>query len=124
MSNNESSSTSTTVPSPTTTVPPPVVKPDASGGVTLPSLDIKPSYAGGIDPFYKAPDKSVFNNKTNPYLYKSDDWQIILKTPKDQVVGLQNKLMQAFPGWKPDVLGRINDDKTIRQSQRVALLHQ
>jgi hypothetical protein len=112
MSNNESSSTSTTVPSPTTTVPPPVVKPDASGGVTLPSLDIKPSYAGGIDPFYKAPDKSVFNNKSNPYFYKADDWQIILKTPKDQVVGLQNKLMQAFPGWKPDVLGRINDKKT------------
>jgi hypothetical protein len=53
MSNNESSSTSTTVPSPTTTVPPPVVKPDASGGVTLPSLDTKPSYAGGIDPIGK-----------------------------------------------------------------------
>jgi hypothetical protein len=46
-------------------------------------------------------------------LYLSNDWQIILKTPKDQVVGLQNKLMQAFPGWKPGVLGRINDDKTI-----------
>jgi hypothetical protein len=46
-------------------------------------------------------------------LYLSNDWQIILKTPKDQVVGLQTKLMQAFPGWKPGVLGRINDDKTI-----------
>ena len=114
MSNNESSSTSTTVPSPTTTVPPPVdPRTGASGGVTLPSLDIKPSYAGGIDPTWKAPDKSVFNNPINPYLYLSNDWQIILKTPKDQVVGLQTKLMQAFPGWKPGVMGRINDDKTI-----------
>ena len=112
MSNNESSSTSTTVPSPTTTVPPPVVKPDASGGVTLESVT-GPKYAGGIDQDYKAPDKSVFNNPTTPYLYLSNDWQIILKTPKDQVVGLQTKLMQAFPGWKPGVLGRINDDKTI-----------
>jgi hypothetical protein len=46
-------------------------------------------------------------------LYLSNDWQIILKTPKDQVVGLQNQLMKAFPGWKPGVMGRINDDKTI-----------
>ena len=114
MSNNESSSTSTTVPSPTTTVPPVVIKPDVSGGVKkLPSLETKPSYAGGIDPTWKAPDKSVFNNPTTPYLYLSNDWQIILKTPKDQVVGLQTKLMQAFPGWKPGVMGRINDDKTI-----------
>lgn len=113
MSNNESSSTSTTVPSPTTTVPPPVdPRTGASGGVTLPSVT-GPTYAGGIDPGYKAPDKSVFNNPTNPYFYKSNDWQIILKTPKDQVVGLQTKLMQAFPGWKPGVMGRINDDKTI-----------
>ena len=114
MSNNESSSTSTTVPSPTTTVPPPVdPRTGATGKTTLPSLEIKPSYAGGIDPTWKAPDKSVFNNPTNPYLYLSNDWQIILKTPKDQVVGLQTKLMQAFPGWKPGVMGRINDDKTI-----------
>ena len=114
MSTNESSSTSTTVPSRTPPVPPPVVKPDATGGVKkLPSLEIKPSYAGGIDPTWKAPDKSVFNNPTTPYLYLSNDWQIILKTPKDQVVGLQTKLMQAFPGWKPGVMGRINDDKTI-----------
>lgn len=108
-----SSTTSTTVPSPTTTVPPPVdPRTGTSGGVTLPSL-VGPTYAGGIDPNYKAPDKSVFNNPTNPYLYKSNDWQIILKIPKDQVVGIQTKLMQAFPGFKPGVLGRINDDKTI-----------
>ena len=105
-----SNSSSTT----STTVPPVVDKPDVSGGVKkLPSLDIKPSYAGGIDPTWKAPDKSVFNNPTTPYLYLSNDWQIILKTPKDQVIGLQTKLMQAFPGWKPGVMGRINDDKTI-----------
>lgn len=101
-----SSTTSTTVP------PPVVVKPTPTGGVTLPSVT-EQIYAGGIDPFYKAPDKSVFNNPTTPYLYKSNDWQIILKTPKDQVVGLQNQLMKAFPGWKPGVMGRINDDKTI-----------
>ena len=114
MSNNESSSTSTTVPSPTTTVAPPVdPRTGATGATTLPSVVTKPSYAGGIDPEWVAPDKSVFNNPNNPYFYKSNDWQIILKTPKDQVVALQTKLMQAFPGWKPGVLGRINDDKTI-----------
>jgi hypothetical protein len=104
-----SNSSSTT----STTIPPVAVAPAATGATTLPSLDTKPSYAGGVDPEWKAPDKSVFNNKSNPYLYKSNDWQIILKTPKDQVIGLQTKLMQAFPGWKPGVLGRINDDKTI-----------
>jgi len=109
---NSSSTTSTTMPATTpTTVPPP--KPNVDNTPKLPSVDTKPSYAGGIDPEWVAPDKSKFNNKSDPYLYLSNDWQIILKTPKDQVVGLQTKLMQAFPGWKPGVLGRINDDKTI-----------
>lgn len=109
----DSSSTTSTTVSPTTTVPPPVdPRTGALGGVTLSGVT-KPTYAGGIDPNWKAPDKSVFNNPTNPYLYLSNDWQIILKTPKDQVIGLQTKLMQAFPGFKPGVLGRINDDKTI-----------
>ena len=107
-----SSTTSTTMPATTpTTVPP--SKPEEDNTPKLPSAETKPSYAGGIDPEWKAPDQSVFNNKSNPYLYFSNDWQIILKTPKDQVIGLQTKLMQAFPGWKPGVLGRINDDKTI-----------
>jgi hypothetical protein len=104
-----SNSSSTT----STTVPPVDPRKNPTGATTLSSLETKPSYAGGIDPEWKAPDKSVFNNPNNPYLYKSNDWQIILKTPKDQVVALQYKLMQAFPGWKPGVLGRINDDKTI-----------
>jgi len=102
-----SSTTSTTVPQPAP------VKPSATGGVSLPSVETKPFYAGGVDPEWVAPDKSVFNNPTTPYLYKSNDWQIILKTPKDQVVSLQTLLMKAFPGWKPGVMGRINDDKTI-----------
>jgi len=107
-----SSTTSTTMPATTpTTVPP--SKPEEDNTPKLPSAETKPSYAGGIDPEWKAPDQSVFNNKSTPYLYLSNDWQIILKTPKDQVIGLQTKLMQAFPGWKPGVLGRINDDKTI-----------
>lgn len=113
MSNNESSTTSTTVPSPTTTVPPPVDPRQGQQPTVLTGIGLGPTYAGGIDPTYKAPDKSVFNNPTNPYLYKSNDWQIILKMPKDQIVGFQTKLMQAFPGWKPGVLGRVNDDKTI-----------
>ncbi len=104
-----SDSSSTT----STTIPPVDPRTGASGATTLPSVVTKPSYAGGIDPEWVAPDKSVFNNPNNPYFYKSNDWQIILKTPKDQVVALQTKLMQAFPGWKPGVLGRINDDKTI-----------
>jgi len=109
---NSSSTTSTTMPATTsTTVPPP--KPEEDNTPKLPSVETKPSYAGGIDPEWVAPEKSVFNNKSNPYLYLSNDWQIILKTPKDQVVALQTKLSQAFPGWKPGVLGRINDDKTI-----------
>lgn len=113
MSSNESSSTSTTVPSPTTTVPPPVDPRQGQQPTTLTGTGLGPTYAGGIDPTYKAPDKNVFNNPTNPYLYESNDWQIILKMPKDQIVGFQTKLMQAFPGWKPGVLGRVNDDKTI-----------
>jgi len=104
-----SGSSSTT----STTIPPVDPRTGATGATVLPSLVTKPSYAGGIDPEWVAPDKSVFNNPNNPYFYKSNDWQIILKTPKDQVVALQTKLMQAFPGWKPGVLGRINDDKTI-----------
>ena len=104
-----SGSSSTT----STTIPPVDPRTGATGATTLPSVVTKPSYAGGIDPEWVAPDKSVFNNPNNPYFYKSNDWQIILKTPKDQVVALQTKLMQAFPGWKPGVLGRINDDKTI-----------
>jgi hypothetical protein len=103
--------TSTTVPAPPTTVPlNPANQPQ--GSTVVLSGTGGPVYAGGIDPKYKAPDKSVFNNPSNPYLYKSDDWQIILKIPKEQVIGFQTKLMQAFPGWKPDVLGRINDKKT------------
>ena len=105
-----SSTTSTTVaPAPTSAPKDPEQDEDdvVDFGIT------GPTYAGGIDQNYKAPDKNVFNNPTTPYLYKSNDWQIILKTPKDQVIGLQTKLMQAFPGWKPGVMGRINDDKTI-----------
>lgn len=110
-----SSTTSTTVAPTTTTVPvDPEEEDKTTGGSGVVDFGITgPTYAGGVNPNYKAPDKSVFNNPTTPYLYKSDDWQIILKTPKDQVVGLQNQLMKAFPGWKPGVLGRINDDKTI-----------
>ena len=110
-----SSTTSTTVAPKTTT---PLIDPEeedkttGAGGVVDFGIT-GPTYAGGIDQNYIAPDKSVFNNPTTPYLYKSNDWQIILKTPKDQVIGLQTKLMQAFPGWKPGVMGRINDDKTI-----------
>lgn len=107
-----SSTTSTTMPATTTTTVP-TVKPDPNKPVNLPSLETKPSYAGGVDPDWKAPDQSVFNNRTTPYLYKSNDWQILLKIPKNSILGVQNKLMQAFPGWKPGVLGRANDDKTI-----------
>jgi hypothetical protein len=103
--------TTTTVPAPTTTVPlNPANQPQIP---TTLSGTGGPVYAGGIDPTYKAPDKSVFNNKSNPYSYKSNDWQMILTMPKEQILGFQTKLMQAFPGWKPGVLGRINDDKTI-----------
>ena len=110
-----SSTTSTTVAPKTTTAPiDPEEEDKTTGGSGVVDFGITgPTYAGGIDQNYKAPDKNVFNNPTTPYLYKSNDWQIILKTPKDQVVGLQTKLMQAFPGWKPGVMGRINDDKTI-----------
>ncbi len=109
---NSSSTTSTTMPSSTTptTVP---VDPDkvASGGLITGTAGT--GYAGGIDPEWKAPDKSKFNNPNDPYFYKSQDWQIILKMPKEKIIGFQNNLMKAFPGWKPGVLGRINDDKTI-----------
>ena len=111
MTQDGSSSTTSTTVAPAPTVAPKDPEQDEDDvvdfGVTGPTI------AGGIDQNYIAPDKSVFNNPTTPYLYKSNDWQIILKTPKDQVVGLQNQLMKAFPGWKPGVLGRINDDKTI-----------
>jgi hypothetical protein len=104
--------TTTTVPAPTTTVPVNPANQQQGSTVVLTGTGA-PVYAGGVNPTYKAPDKSVFNNPTTPYLYKSDDWQIILKMPKEEILGFQTKLMQAFPGWKPGVLGRINDDKTI-----------
>jgi len=110
----DSTTTTTTTVAPTTTSTTIPVDPRTNqGSTTLTGTGLGPVYAGGIDLTYKAPDKSVFNNPTNPYLYKSNDWQIILKMPKEQILGFQTKLMQAFPGWKPGVLGRINDDKTI-----------
>ena len=118
MPQDSSDSSTTTTTSPPITVPP---TPPAPGGVvTLPSLETQPSYAGGITPGYKglaeggtltAPN-GFLNNKNNPYYYYSYDWQILLKIPKDRIVGLQTQLMQAFPGWKPDLMGRANDEKT------------
>lgn len=109
-----SSTTSTTVAPTTTTVPVDPEKEDKTTGEkqTVDFGFTGPKYAGGFNPDYKAPDKSVFNNPNNPYTYTSEDWHLILKIPKDQVIGFQTKLMQAFPGWKPGALGRINDDKT------------
>lgn len=71
-------------------------------------------YLGNYDPNWKAPTSAELNNVSEPYIYKENDWQIILGVKPDVFLGIQNNLMKAFPGWKPDST-RVGDYKTIQK---------
>lgn len=69
--------------------------------------------AGGIDPDYKAPSSASMKDPNNPYIYKTQDWQMLLTLPQDDVIAIQRNLMKAFPGFKPGQIGNRYDPKTI-----------
>lgn len=74
-------------------------------------------YLGGYDPDWKAPTSAELNNSLEPYVYKKNDWQIILGVKPDVFLGIQTNLMKAFPGWKPDA-ARVGDYATIQKFEQ------
>ena len=119
-----SSTTTTTLPIATKTTMAPKPKNETSPDTTIPGqvatddIVITPGggtgYAGGIDPNYKPPTKAQFLDPNKPYVYKSQDWQILLTMPQADVISIQRNLMKAFPGFKPGQLGNRYDPKTIK----------
>lgn len=109
------STTTTTVPTTDTTVPKEIVTPDedtSTGGNTL----FTPSgtgFAGNYDPYWKAPDKTLLNDPTIPYIYRSQDYRIIFSIPESDIVGLQSRLSRMYPGWTPGIKGNRTDTKTV-----------
>ena len=71
-------------------------------------------YLGNYDPNWKAPTSKELNDPLKPYVYKDNDWQIILGVKPDVFLGIQTNLMKAFPGWKPDA-ARVGDYKTVQK---------
>lgn len=100
-------STTTTVPSDTGGS---IVEPDDNleGGFTLGG-----AYQGGINKDYKPPALKDFLNPDEPYYYKNDDWQMILRRTTNDVAVIQSKLMKAFPDYKPGRVGDKFDNNTI-----------
>lgn len=74
-------------------------------------------YLGGYDPKWKAPTSKELNDPLKPYVYKENDWQIILGVKPDVFLGIQTNLMKAFPGWKPDA-ARVGDYATIQKFEQ------
>jgi hypothetical protein len=71
------------------------------------------SFAGGIDPNYVPPTTASMKDPNSPYIYKTQDWQLLLSLPQDDVISIQRNLMKAFPGFKPGQIGNRYDPKTI-----------
>lgn len=102
------STTTTTVPSTENTIPGDV------GSGNAPIVPGGTTYSGGINPSYKPPAKTAFGDPSKPYFYTTDDWQMLLSFNKDSVIAIQQKLAQAFPGFKPRVMGDKYDTNTIK----------
>lgn len=103
-------SPSTTTPSTPSTIPGQITPGtgdgyDPSGG---------PKYAGGINPSYKPPTADKFTDPSNPYYYTNEDWQMLLSKPSADVRIIQQKLMEAYPGFIPKTLGDKFDPNTIK----------
>lgn len=98
-------------PSPPTTTPSRPGDIGGTGGGYTPS---GPTYAGGINPSYKAPTSDKFGNPADPYFYTNEDWQMLLSRNSDDVRVIQQKLMAAYPGFQPKVMGDKFDANTIK----------
>jgi hypothetical protein len=99
---------------PTTTVPS-----DTGGSITEPDDELPGgftlggAYQGGINKDYKLPTADQFGDPQNPYYYKNDDWQMILRRTTNDVAIIQSKLIKAFPDYKPGRVGDKLDNNTI-----------
>lgn len=73
-----------------------------------------PEAAGGYNPDYKPPTKDKFTDPSKPYVYTTDDWQLLLSMSRDQFAQVQNQLTQIFPDQFRNVNpGRRDDPSTI-----------
>lgn len=70
--------------------------------------------AGGINPKAKLPTNAQLTNPAKPYYYSTDDWQLLLRMNSKDVTAVQQKLMKAYPGFKPATLGDRYDPQTVR----------
>lgn len=117
-----STTTPTTIPIATTTTMAPKPKNETPTETTLPGetddtagIDFGSgnAFAGGIDPNYVPPTTASMKDPNSPYIYKTQDWQLLLSLPQDDVISIQRNLMKAFPGFKPGQIGNRYDPKTI-----------
>ena len=71
-------------------------------------------YAGGVTS-YTPPPNNRFGNPNNPYLWVTDDWQMLLTMDSKDVSIIQNQLAKAFPGFRPGKIGDRTDARTQKQ---------